>query len=221
VPVAISFDAQALLIVGFGWRPEVSLWVPVVAALGASLLTSLGAWGLEASRQRAAARSAASQARRSAYVTFVEAANGMLMLGPTLRALLQTQSGLAFTLAGLLRLRPPVDPFQLAWRMADDVRPLLDAQAGVLSCGTPRAAIASKDVATATADYLQAATAMTAGQCGWMGVVPWRPTSHQEAELASRLERAGQAVQAFVIIMREDLGELALPIGAPEVPVPS
>lgn len=204
-----------------GRRSEVSLWVPVVAALGASLLTSLGAWVLEASRQRATARRSAVQVRRAAYVAFVEAANGMLMLGQTLRALLPVQSGFGVSLAELLRLRRPVDPYELAWRAADKIRPVLDAQAGVLSCGTPRAAIVSKEVVTKTADYLQAATATTSAQRRWMGVVPWKPTREQDAELAARLERAGQAVQAFVTIMREDLGEPALPVGGDEGLEPS
>lgn len=191
-----------------------SLWVPVVAALGASLLTSLGAWVLEASRQRAAARSSALRVRRVAYVALVEAANGMLMLGQTLRALLPVQSGFGVSLAEALHLRRSVDPYELAWRMADEIRPVLDAQAGVLSCGSQRAATASKEVVAKTADYLQAATATTRAQRKWMGVVLWKPTREQDAELAARLERAGQAIRAFVTIMREDLGEPPLPAGA-------
>ena len=139
-----------------------SLWVPVVAALGAALLTTLGTLGLKAMRHQAASRSEAIKGRRAAYLAFSEAANGMLMLGQTLRNLLRTQTGLANSLAQILRLRRPVDPFELAWRMADQVRPVLDAQSGILSCGTPRAAIAASVVVTKVADYLQAATATTA-----------------------------------------------------------
>lgn len=194
-----------------------SLWVPVVAALGASLLTTLGAWGLEAQRRRAAARSQSVEVRRAAYVAFVEAANGMLMLGQTLRTLLQAQSGLAVSLAELLRIRRPVDPSELVWRMADHVRSVLDAQAGVIACGTPRAARAARDVVATASAYLQAATAMTGAQRRLSGVMPWRVTASQEAELAAHLDRAGLAVHVFTTIMREDLGEDALTIEQVEI----
>ncbi|MDM8083322.1 hypothetical protein QUV83_00900 [Cellulomonas cellasea] len=189
-----------------------SLWVPVVAALGASLLTTLGAWGLETQRRRAAARSQSVEVRRAAYVAFVEAAHGVLMLGQTLRALLQVQSGFAVSAAELLRIRRPLDPHEIAWRMSDQVRPVLDAQAGVIACGTPEAARATREVVTTASAYLQAATAMTGTQRRLSGVVPWRATAGQEAELAAHLDRAGQAVRVFTTIMRVDLGEDALSI---------
>lgn len=195
-----------------------SLWVPVVAALGAALLSTLGTLGLEALRNQATSRSEAVKARRIAYVAFIEAANGMLMLGQTLRSLLRAQTGLAASFAALLRLRQPVDPSELTWRMADHNRPVLDGQAGILACGSPRAAIAASVVVSRASDYLQAATATTAAQRGLIGVVPWRPTREQDAELSARLDEAGRAVQAFLVVMREDLGEEALDLGSDNAP---
>ncbi|NTW40093.1 MAG: hypothetical protein HGA44_09420 [Cellulomonadaceae bacterium] len=163
-------------------------------------------------RRRAEARSEAIRQRRITYVALVEAANGVLMLGQTLRAVLLAQSGLAGSAAQLLRLRKPVDPFELAWRMADEVKPILDAQAGVLACGTPRAAAATAQVVTTASEYLRAATAMTSLQRRLVGITPWTPTREQEEVLATRLSAAGLAVREFVAIMREDLGEHAFTV---------
>jgi hypothetical protein len=191
-----------------------SLWVPVVAALGASLLTSLGSWGLENWRLWANDRRNAARDRRSAYVALVVAANGVLMLGQTLRALLKAQSGLTVSLAETLRLSHHMDFGALAWRMADEVRPVLSAQADVLSCGTPRAVVVATELVSAASAYLQAATAMTTTQRLSMGVVRWKPTRGQETELTSRLEAVREATVAFVAMMRDELGESPLSVGS-------
>ncbi|AEI11039.1 hypothetical protein [Cellulomonas gilvus] len=125
-----------------------SLWVPVVAAFGASLLTTLGALALEAQRQRAASRSAAAHRRRTAYIALIQSAHGTLTLGEVVRSVARAQSGLDNSLAIALRMRRPVDPFEIGWKLAAQLTPLLDAQAEVLSCGTPRASAAAKEVAS-------------------------------------------------------------------------
>lgn len=189
-----------------------SIWVPVIAALGASLLTSLSAALLDALRRRAEARGSALLARRAAYLALIESANGILMLGQTLRAVLSVQSGIGASLAEALRIRRPVDVYELAWRMAEHVKPILDAQAGVLACGSPKAVEASKEVTDAAVGYLQAATAMTPTQGRWRGILPWRPSREQTAELEELLGRTSKAVEALVTAMRKELGEQALPV---------
>lgn len=193
-----------------------SLWVPVVAALGAALLTTLGALLLEAQRQRAAARAASVQRRRTAYIGLIQAAHGTLTLGQVLRSVLKVQSGLDDSISVLIRLRKAVNPFDLAWRLADELTPLLNAQAGVLACGSPRAVSAAKDVVTSASQYLQAATVMTSRQRALMGVMPWKPSEEQDKVFGDHLARAGDAIQVFMTVMRAELGEDALPVGSVE-----
>lgn len=197
-----------------------SLWVPVVAALGASLLTSLGAWGLEALRQRDARAGRAGDLRHAAYVAFAQSANGMLMTGQMLRALLQLRSGLASSMAEALRLRRPIDPVELLWRMKGELQPILDAQSALLACGTPAAAAASRVVAEAAASYLRAATAMTGRQRRWLGLVKLQPNAEQEQEASTRLTEVGDAVRAFLAVVRDDLGQDALPTIIEASPAP-
>lgn len=187
-----------------------SLWVPVVAALGASVLTSLATLALEWRRRVDARRSQTRQVRLSAYIDLIQAANGVLMTGVSTRALLQSRSGLASSLSEALRLRRPIDDGQLVWRMKDELQPILDAQAAVLTCGTPAAAAASRDVVDTAIAYVNTATAMTERQRLLMGIIKWRPDERQEKAAQTRLDEVGGAVRAFVAIARRDLGENAL-----------
>lgn len=187
-----------------------SLWVPVVAAFGASILTSLATLALEWLRRRDARKSQTRQVRLSAYIDMIQAANGVLMTGVSTRALLQSRSGLASSLSEALRLRRPIDDGELAWRMKDELQPILDAQAAVLTCGTPAAAAASRDVVETAVAYVYTATSMTERQRMLMGIVKWRPDERQEKAAQTRLEAVGDAVRAFVAIARRDLGEAAL-----------
>lgn len=189
---------------------EVSLWVPVVAALGAAALTSFTAWLLEVTRQRAAARASAVAARRSAYLGLTQAANRVLMAGQAMQTLLRVRSGLGASLSELLRLRASPDPAEVTWRLVEEVRPLLDAQAEVLSLGTPEAAAASKELADSATAYMRAVTATTRTQRWVMGLVPWTPTEDQVATAARQLERTGHAVECFVSIVRRDLAQSPL-----------
>lgn len=193
-----------------------SLWVPVVAALGASLLTTFGALALEAQRQRVGARAASDQRRRAAYAALIQAAHGTLTASQVLRSVLKVQSGLDDSISLLMRLRKPVNPFDLAWRLADELTPLLNAQAGVLSCGSPRAAFAAKDVVSSASEYLQAATVMTKKQRALIGVISWKPTAEQDKVFGERLASVDVAIQSFITVMREELGEDALPADSVE-----
>lgn len=191
-----------------------SLWVPVVAALGATLLTTLGALALEAQRQRAAARGASLQRRRAAYIGLIQAAHGTLALGQVLRGALRVQSGMDDSIALLLHLRKPVDPLELGWRVQGELTPLLNAQAEVLSCGTPRSVTAANDVVSRATEYLQAATGMTTRQRALKSVVRWKPTKEQDKMVGGRLARVSLAVQVFIVVVREELGEDSLPLGS-------
>ena len=117
-------------------------------------------------------------------------------------------------MAEVLRIRRPVDVYELAWRMAEQVKPVLDARSGVLASGSPEAVVSAEEVVAAAVDYLQAATSITPAQGRWMGILQWRPSREQEAELGTQLDRAAKAVQAFVTVMRSELGERETPVDA-------
>lgn len=192
-----------------------SVWVPVVAALGASLLTFLGSWVLEGQRRRGESGQSRLDSRRDAYVQLLTAANGVLLLGQGVRSILMADSGLGASLAELARLRRATDVRELVFSITAEVRPLLDARARVLTCGTVAAAEAASKVAVAATDYLAVAGEMSTAQRALHGVLPWRPNAKQEQALQLRLDAVGEAVAAFVAVVRRETGEGALPLARP------
>ena len=95
----LAIGAVALLVLGFAAGALIhigvnSLWVPVVAALGASLLTGIFGFGGEALHDR---RSGALEAERrchDAYVEFLIAASGQIATLSTVRELRKLGTGL-------------------------------------------------------------------------------------------------------------------------------
>lgn len=191
-----------------------SVWIPVVAALGASFLTSLGTWALDGQRQRGENQRKRLDARRRAYLQFLVAANGALLLGQSTRSLLMAESGVAASLGTLMRLREPADVHGLAFGMTAQLKPLLDAQSEVLACGTVAAAEAAGKVAVAAAEYLAGATEMSSTQRRLRGLVPWTPTMKQTGALQVKLDAVGEAVAAFISVVRRETGEEVLPVAS-------
>jgi hypothetical protein len=95
----LGIGAVALLVLGFAAGALVhvgvnSLWIPVVAALGASLLTGIFGFGGEALRDRRSGAIEAERRRRDAYVEFLIAANGQIATLTTVRELRKLGTGL-------------------------------------------------------------------------------------------------------------------------------
>ncbi|WP_263729856.1 hypothetical protein [Cellulomonas sp. SG140] len=123
----------------------------------------------------------------------------------------RVQSGGGAALAILMGLRQPTDLVGQGWRIAAELRPLLDAQVRVLACGTPAAAAAAATVAESVSTYVNTAVATTTGQRLLMSVAPWWPLKSQEAALEERLADVSHAIGTFRDLMREELGEEPFP----------
>lgn len=91
--------AVALVVLGFAVGSLVnvssnSLWIPVIAALGASLLTAFAGFGVEALRESRSDARDAERRRRNAYVEFLIAANGQIAMVSTIREFRKMGTGL-------------------------------------------------------------------------------------------------------------------------------
>lgn len=115
------------------------LWAPVVAAIGASSLTGLAAFGIALWQARRTERNALAGARRAAYAQLIAATGLMVHSGWMLRVTMEMRSGLGEGLDAALRIRRPVDPMDLDAWMRRDVDPLYSAWADVWTVGTPAA----------------------------------------------------------------------------------
>jgi hypothetical protein len=109
-----------------------SPWATVVAALGASGLTTLGLL----SRDVVAARRRKRADRLTAYEVLLGRSVAVVQAAATLRMTMMFRSGLQEGVEVALRHRMPLDPFDLSDRLSDVFQPLFVAQAKVWASGS-------------------------------------------------------------------------------------
>lgn len=108
------------------------VWAPVIAALGASILTIVGVLARDAwadRRQRKAHRLAAYEALLAQSMSVAQAAFA-------LRLTMKVRSGLKEGVDIAFRQRKPIDPFDLTDRLRAVFQPLFVAQATVWATGS-------------------------------------------------------------------------------------
>jgi len=131
-----------------------SLWAPVVAALGASMLATGGLllrdWVLRR-RRRLTERLAAYESLLAHSMVVGQAASA-------LRLTLQIRSGLGEGWDIALRHRKPLEPFDLADRLLRDFQPLLAAWTAVWAKGSEVAIPLANDLVDTCVDLIRVAT---------------------------------------------------------------
>lgn len=101
-----------------------SIWVPVVAAVGASGLTGLAGFGSVVWNQRRIERSAGSATQAEACRLLVEHSLSFSMLANSLRHTAEFRSGVGDGLDVALGIRRPLDPLDLYDRLATAFEPI-------------------------------------------------------------------------------------------------
>jgi hypothetical protein len=136
-----------------------SVWAPVVAALGASLLTILGTLWLNRRQHRRAGKDAARQERFAAYQELLNwsfaLANRIRAAGDTMRL----RTGLGEGVQVLLRQRKPLDLMELYDWFELDFRGMRDAWSCIWTTGTQAAIDSADRLVDATVDLMSVATA--------------------------------------------------------------
>ena len=182
-----------------------SAWAPVVAALGASILTGFFTWGFSASGQRRADRRDAERRQGEGYLPILLASNRLVAFGQVLRVMLSARTGVAEGLGVLLRLRKPIDTQDLMGRFATELTAILDAQAALQTVGTQAAVDAGERVVLVATEYLTACGEMTSSQRRWLEIRGWKPTRLQQENLEQKLRELFRARAAFIHVVRRDL----------------
>jgi hypothetical protein len=103
------------------------VWAPVVAALGASLLTMLGSWGLYQLQRRHTDRAAKRQGQFAAYLEVLSRSSTFALRSSALGDAMRFRSGIGEALSVTLWHSPVLDPLELYDWMDKDFRPLTDA----------------------------------------------------------------------------------------------
>ena len=153
------------------------IWVPVVAAVFASLLTGAVTWGVTAWTRRQDERDDQDRMRRAAYLGLLQASTEVLLLGQRVHWTLRLRTGLRESLNVTLRYWKPVEPMDLIDLGLATLQRVLDAQTHVWSVGTQAGIDAADKVVEAASDFVQATTDNgSSGAATRLGLMPWRPT---------------------------------------------
>lgn len=183
-----------------------SLWVPVVAALGASLFTGLASLGV--AWVQAAWRT--SEDRRQHLETACsDVLSASMLVADRIRVLnatLQVRSGVAESLDVTLRHRKPVDPLELHDWLGQDMTALHKAVSEVWLRGEPSVGNLASDIELQCAVLLELATSVP-GQRTFLQNL--KRIERDEAFIAKWLEgtaRLGTLRRTFLQVAQRSLG---------------
>jgi hypothetical protein len=134
-----------------------SIWVPVIAALGASGLTGAIGFGALAWQQRRIDRSAQAAAQTQAHRLLIEHSLSFTMLANTLRQTAEVRAGLSDGLEAALGIRRPLDPLVLYDRLAAVFGPVNTAWTTIKVSGALETVQLADHLVRACADLLEVA----------------------------------------------------------------
>lgn len=177
-------------------------WIPVVAALGASALTGLVAFGLDGIRARRDRREGLRARRVQAYSRMISHAASFALAAGAMHLAAQIRSGLTEALDIVLHHRKPVEPLDLHDWLMKELGPLLDAMAEIWVVGTPEAVAAANDLMKKCNDVLDLTT-----KRGEMGSPLARYLAGEKWTLA-QLEASQEAIDVMAEA-RKRLAEIA------------
>lgn len=183
-----------------------SIWVPVIAALGASGLTGAAGFGALAWQQRRIDRSAQSAAQTQAHRLLIEHSLTFTMLANTLRQTAEGRAGLVGEgLELALGIRRPLDPLVLYDRLAAGFGPVNAAWTTIKVSGTLETVQLADHLVRACTDLLEVAgevgTARGRVQTRLRGP---RWTVEQRNALQTAIELVITERQAFIAHVRNE-----------------
>ncbi len=180
-----------------------TIWAPVAAALGASLLTGLLLFGVEKWRAHLGENSAKQERRARAYASLLSASAVILIsTAGGLRLARKTRTGVAEGVAVTTRMRKLMDPLEFTDWIRRDTMPLFEAWAEIWVIGTPNAVDAANDIVSRCASIIGLASEQGSGR---VGVARWLLG---EEPAADQVERFNAEVK-LLALARKSLGDIA------------
>ena len=201
-----------------------TIWAPVIAALGASFLTGAFTWGVGWWQERRRDRAATMQERAAAYHEFTSRSLSFTARANALRNAMQSRSGLKEGVDVTFRLRRPADALELHDWLAKDFEPINNAWSRIQLLGTAAAIDAATQLLDACADVLGVATSPGRAHGKIASTViglAWTESQQEELEAANK--RVAEEREAFIKIARKELGaeEVILSLQRANQPDPS
>lgn len=137
---------------------QTQLWIPLVAALGAAVLTGLASVGAVIFQARLQQADNLRHERRHAYSQLLATSAVLAHTSHTLHLARETRSGLSESFEVAFRLRKLLDVFDLDARMRQDLVPLYAAWSEVWTVGTQEAIRAGNAVVSAAIEVIERGT---------------------------------------------------------------
>ncbi len=208
----------ALMAIGFAIGSFVriggsSLWIPVIAALGASFLTGVAGFGLELVRDTLDVEHHEMRRRRDAYVEFLVAAAGQIAMLSSIREIRKLGTG-ALRFTTLIK-----DPIAFLKEYNAEAMVLFNAWAKVWLDGSQQAIEGANRFVDAAIPATEAASAPGKARPAFLARIlgeAW--TTEQQKEYADALRALGKLRIEFAKVARKELGglEIDLLVGLPK-----
>lgn len=184
-----------------------TVWAPVIAALGASLLTGTFTWGVSWWQERKRGHAAEARDKAAAYHELISRSLSLTARAGALRNAMRSRSGVKEGVDVTLRFRRPADVLELHDWLAKDFEPINDAWSRIQVVGTEEAVDAATQLLDACADVLGVATSpgKAHGKIATT-VIGQSWTDEQQEELLAATRRVVAEREAFIKIARKELG---------------
>jgi hypothetical protein len=183
-----------------------SVWAPVVAALGASALTTAGLlirdWVVRRHRHVTE--------RLAAYESLLASSMVVAQTAIALRLTVQIRSGLREGFDVALRHRRLLEPLDLADRLTRDLQPLFTAWTAVWAKGSEEAIPLANDLVDRCVDLIRVATEQGRGGTRVIRFVRGERWSADQEDAFREAHRAlGESRRKLAEVLRQEGGEKA------------
>jgi hypothetical protein len=186
----------------------VTIWAPVIAALGASLLTGFFGFGGIWSQQHRLSKAAETQEKSLVYHQLISRSLSFAIRAATLRNVMKTRSGPKEGVDVTFGYRKPSDPLELHDWLSKDFDPINDAWYKIQIIGTAESVDSATELLDACGDFIGIATTSGAGR-GKVATavkgIAW--TTEQEDALQAAIKRVTGCRESFIKIARKELGK--------------
>jgi len=183
------------------------LWIPVIAALGSSLLTGFAAFGLAWWQAKSTEKAARAERQSRAYALLLTRSLIIAHLASDLHIMMETRSGLKEGLDVTLRFKKMLDPLELADRLRAEQQPLYEAWSEVWVVGSKAAIPIANDLITHCANIIGAATQRGKARPLWLrGITGEKWTKQQLDQWQEELRNLAETRRKLGIIARQEAG---------------
>jgi hypothetical protein len=183
------------------------LWVPVIAALGASALTGMVAFGMEWWRSNKEGKSALSERRARAYSMLLARSAVIAHFAGDLHAVMEVRSGLREGLDVMLGKQKSVDLLELSERVRADLEPIYEAWSEVWTVGSQEAIAEANELVAQCGAVVGAATQRGKARPEFLiRIAGEKWTQEQLDQWGEELRSLAQARRRLAVVARREAG---------------